>query len=148
MISVAEVKKTMIGILKGKYGNAYKYYGIEVTEGYEKPAFFTQLVPIRLQGETKNAADSAYSFVITYFQKKIDEVDALTKLSEIREAYGLKLRIGDRYVNVDDVDYDFVGERNNILQITVGISFKEKVMKAGSTQPLMKHLMMNERMEV
>ena len=70
MISVVELKKALVDVIRSKYGKSYKYYGIEVTEGYEKPSFFTQIVPVEMENVTTNFADSAYSFVVTYFQKK------------------------------------------------------------------------------
>lgn len=147
MIPAGDVKKALIDVLKKVFGKKYKYYGIEVSEGYEKPSFFTQMIPISMENETTNITSSAYSFVITYFQQKIDEADALEVFSKIREGYGLKVKIGDRYINVTDVDYDFVGEKSNILQVTVNVLFKDKIEKEETAQ-IMKQMEIKRKMEV
>ena len=147
MIPAGDVKKALIDVLKKIFGKKYKYYGIEVSEGYEKPSFFTQMIPIDTGNETINTANSAYSFVITCFQEKIDEADALETFSKIREGYGLKVKIGNRYINVTDVDYDFVGEKRNILQVTVNVSFKDKIEKE-ETAPIMREIEITKKMEV
>lgn len=147
MISVVELKKALVDVIRSKYGKSYKYYGIEVTEGYEKPSFFTQIVPVEMENVTTNFADSAYSFVITYFQKQIDEADALQKVSELREAFGLKVKVEDRYVSVTDFDYEFVGEKNNILQMSLNVSFKDGIKKE-ETHQVMKELGVKQRLEV
>lgn len=134
-------------MIQSKYGKVYKYYGIEVTEGYDKPSFFTQIVPVQMENVTTNFTDSAYSFVITYFQELIDEEDALQKVSELREAFGLKVKVEDRYVNVTDFDYDFVGEKNNILQMSLNVSFKDGIEKE-KTHQVMKELGVKQRLEV
>lgn len=127
MVSLKELKKGLLDVLKGLYPDGYRFYGIEVTEGYEKPSFFTQLVPVLVEPQTQRITDNIFLFAITYFQKKPDESDALEKINKIREAYGIKVRIWDRYVNVDSFSYEFVGNERNIPQIQITVSFKDQI---------------------
>lgn len=129
MIRMTELKKSMLAVLKERYPSGYRFYGTEVEEGYEKPSFFTQLIPVMMENSAQQVTDNLFLFVITYFQKQRDETDALEKVSEIQEAYGLKVRVGNRYVNVTEVSCDFVGNGGNILQIQVTISYKDQIGK-------------------
>lgn len=147
MITVVELKKALIDVIKNKYGKSYKYYGNEVTEGYDKPSFFTQIVPVQNENVTTNFSERKYSFVITYFQKEIDEEDALTKFSELVEAFGLKVKVNNRYVNVSDFDYEFIGEKNNILQMSLNVSYMDGIKKE-NTHQIMNKLSVNQRLEV
>lgn len=147
MITVVKLKKALIDVIKNKYGKSYKYYGNEVTEGYDKPSFFTQLLSVNSNNVTTNFAERKYLFVITYFQKQIDEADALAKFSELVEAFGLKVKVNDRYVNVSDFAYEFVGEKSNILQMSLNVSFMDGIKKE-ETHQTMKELSVNQRLEV
>lgn len=147
MISIVDLKNALVNVIENKYGKSYKYYGNEVTKGYVKPSFFTQLLPVNLDNVTTNFSERKFSFIITYFQKDVDEEDALTKVSELMEAFGLKVKVNDRYVNVSDFEYDFVGEKSNILQMSLNVSFMDEIKKE-ETHQLMKELGVNQRLEV
>ena len=147
MISIVDLKAALNGVIQNKYGSSYKYYGIEITEGYEKPSFFTQLLPVNLNPITTNFSEKRFSFIITYFSKKVDEEDALTKVSELMDAFGLKVKVKDRYVNVSEFEYEFVGEKSNILQMSLNVSFMDEIKKE-ETQQLMNELGVKQRLEV
>ena len=141
IIPVKTVKAAMLDVLKKTFGNDYKYYGAEVKEGYKKPSFFTQITPVQLEPYTKNVAKSGYLFVITYFQTAVNEADMLDKVCQIREAFGNKVAIGNRQVNVTDYDFEFVGEHADILQVSITIDFFEDVAKK-QEGPLMREFRM------
>ena len=147
MISIVDLKAALNGVIQNKYGSSYKYYGIEITEGYEKPSFFTQLLPVNLNPITTNFSEKRFSFIITYFSKKVDEEDSLTKVSELMDAFGLKVKVKDRYVNVSEFEYEFVGEKSNILQMSLNVSFMDEIKKE-ETQQLMNELGVKQRLEV
>ena len=135
MIQIQEVKKEMIQVIKNLYPKGYRFYGAEVTEGYEKPSFFTQILPEKMENETKNVRSNVLMFVITYFQKEVDEADMLEKARTIRNAFGMKVKVRDRHINVIDYDYDFVGSDDNILQIRVTVSFFDRTPRAEEGLP-------------
>lgn len=137
MIQMQEVKKEMIQVIKNLYPKGYRFYGAEVTEGYEKPSFFTQILPEKMENETKNLRSNTLMFVVTYFQKAVDEADMLEKAREIRNAFGLKVKVDDRYINVIDFDYDFVGSDDNILQMRITVSFYEQIPREKKQYPAM-----------
>ena len=147
MISIVDLKAALNGVIQNKYGSSYKYYGNEISEGYEKPSFFTQLLPINLNPITINFSEKRFSFIITYFSKRIDEEDSLTKVSELMEAFGLKVKVKDRYINVSEFEYEFVGEKSNILQMSLNVSFMDEIKKE-ETHQLMNELGVNQRLEV
>lgn len=123
MIALTELKKGMIAVLRELYPKGYKFYGNEVVEGYDKPSFFTQLIPVTMENVTQHTTNNTMLFVITYFQKNKDEADNFKKITEIRKAFGLKVEIADRQINVEEMDFQFIGEEGNILQIQVTINY-------------------------
>ena len=127
MIPVHEIKKEMIQVIRRLYPKGYRFYGAEITEGYEKPSFFTQILPVTMENETKNVRNNVMLLVITYFQKETNEAELLKKAHEIRAAFGLKVKVRDRHFNVTDFDFDFIGNDGDILQVRVTVSFKERI---------------------
>lgn len=100
-------------------------YGKEVTQGYETPCFFVELY-IKSRTKTKNYNEHSGVITLTYMQAQADEADALQKYDTVREAFSLKLVVGERYINIDELDYSWIGKDNNILQIEIEISYEDK----------------------
>ena len=123
MIPLAEVKRELVSALRALYPEGYAFYGLEVTEGYKKPSFFTQLLQVSSETETMWAKKRLFIYEITYFQKEADEADALEKISVIEEAFSHKVKIKDRYANVSEVESGFTGKFGNIPQVKVTFSF-------------------------
>ena len=138
MITEIDLKKAILDLLKTKYAPPeYHYYGIEVTEGCEKPYFFTDLRLMRQQDETANIVSKEYYLAITYQGKKTSEEDNFNKIEEIRELLcciddknrkrKMVLKVKDRYIKIEDFSYTYTGEANNILQIQIEMSFYDFV---------------------
>lgn len=136
MITEIDLKKAILDLLKTRYPpTQYHYYGIEVTEGCQKPYFFTDLRLVRQQDETANIISKEYYLSITYQSKKINEEDNFNKVNEIRELFccvdeknrkrKMVLKVKDRYIKIEDFSYTYTGEENNILQIQIEFSFLE-----------------------
>lgn len=135
MITEIELKKAIIDLLKQKFSQQYKYYGMEVTEGYSKPSFFVDIRLINETDETANLIRKEYQTYITYFSKKVSEVDNLNKVEEVRQLLrctdkkkrkrDMTIKVKDRYIKVDNYHFGYIGEANNILQIVFDFSFLE-----------------------
>ena len=118
-MTLLELKKALIQKMQTLYPSTeYHYYGVEVVEGYVKPAFFTQLKPVTMDFANKNSTENVLAFYITYFQKQTDEVDMLRKVDGIRALFGKYLQVGDRAVDITDFSFDYVGNDRNILEIS------------------------------
>ena len=126
MISIIDLKKAYISLLRGLYKESIKYYGVEIKEGYSKPSFFIEVSPVEMGGGI-NARSNVFNFYTTYFQKEVNEIDRYKKIEEIRGALGNKLGVGDRFVNVTDYSYSFIGKDNNIIQISFTVSYMDSV---------------------
>ena len=124
-MNAIEIKKAVNGLLKQKYPNI-KRYGKEVVEGYETPSFFVDILPKATKHETKNFLKGGFTIQITYFPKKLDEIDQIKKVNELKELFGMVLQVGDRYLTVGEIEVDYIGELSNILQVSVEFDYKEK----------------------
>lgn len=143
MIRITDIYASVSALLKGEYG--YKIYGNEVLEGFKKPSFFVQLLPVTVSNASTNFHEESYSIIITYFQAQPDSLDNYKKVDRIRELFGQKLRIGERFVNVTDFSFNFAGNNDDVLQITVEIEFLNGIRKI-DTNPKVREVNINKEM--
>lgn len=112
----------------------YKIYGKEIKEGYTTPSFFTEIIDKGSRAETRNFAGGGFTVKITYFQKIKNELDQLKKVDEIKNLFGLIFLVGDRRLTVGEYSHDYIGEYNDILQISIDIDYKENTIKEETAQ--------------
>lgn len=129
-IKFTEIKKALNELLKGRYPPPqYKIYGKEIKEGYEPPCFFTEVLDRGSRAETRNFARGGFTVKITYFQREKDELDQLEKADEIKDLFGLIFCVGDRRLTVSEISCDYIGEYQDILQVSIDIDYKENTQK-------------------
>lgn len=122
-------------MLKGRYPPPqYKIYGKEIKEGYIAPCFFTEILDRGSRGETKNFAKGGFTIKITYFQAEKNELDQLEKVDGIKDLFGLFFCVGDRKLTIGDFSHDYIGEYQDILQISIEIDYKENTQKEDTAQ--------------
>ena len=117
-------------MLKGRYPPPqYKIYGKEIREGYDAPCFFTEILDRGSRAETKNFAKGGFTIKITYFQAEKNELDQLEKVDEIKDLFGLFFCVEDRKLTIGEFSHDYIGEYQDILQISIEIDYKENTQK-------------------
>ena len=72
-----------------------------------------------------------------------DELDALQKYDAVREAFGQKLKVGKRYLNIEETGYSWTGKDDNILQIEIEISYEDTNVRQ-QTHEIMQTLSLKE----
>ena len=117
-------------MLKGRYPPPqYKIYGKEIREGYDAPCFFTEILDRGSRAETRNFAKGGFTVKITYFQTEKNELDQLEKVDEIKDLFGLFFCVEDRKLTIGEFSHDYIGEYQDILQISIEIDYKENTQK-------------------
>lgn len=79
------------------------------------------------------------SVLITYVQKIPDQVDNLLKAETLCEKLGMVLKIRNRSLRILRYDHEYIGEKNNILQISFGLDWWEDTQKQPDEET-MEHL--------
>ena len=69
------------------------------------------------------------SVLITYVQRVPDQVDNLLKAETLCEKFGMVLKIRNRSLRILRYDHEYIGEKNNILQISFGLDWWEDTQK-------------------
>ena len=145
-MTLSELKKGLLSLMQMIYPETeYKYYGMDVSEGFERPSFFTQIKPVEMDPNNYNSRNNRVTFFIDYMQEIVDEVDALDKIQQIRDSFGLAVKIGDRAVKVVSYDYDFIGTERNIPEISIDLEWMDRIDHTENL-PLMESAEINQEM--
>lgn len=123
MLSNVVIKAAVNELLSKATG--YKVYGKEVTEGYDTPSLFTEKIAKPFKRETVGFAKSGFTIMITFFQDAPDELEQMKLLDTVRNVFGMSVKIEDRTLTVGEITYDYAGQKEDILQISVDFDFYE-----------------------
>lgn len=101
-------------------------YSDEVLEEFTMPCFFVKLL-MSSEMQTKNFIKRNVTIIATYFpsNEDKDEEHYLTVFDKFLILFQMGFSVGDRYLHVDDIQQDRVGEEDDILQITMDITFMD-----------------------
>lgn len=129
LIKLTDILSEVSTLLLSLYPT-YSIYGNETTEGFDRPSFFIDLKPSSVSRESVNYSKCNYAVRIIYYQDTPNEVDNLNKIDKIREAFGYNLKVCDRFIRIAGYSFEFIGDKANILQLTVEIEYFETTIKS------------------
>lgn len=123
MLSQAAIKTAANELLKEATG--LKIYGKEITEGYTTPSLFIEIISKPFRRKTRGFAKSGFALKITYFQEAPEELQQLQLVDTVKEAFGMVFTVQDRKLTVGEITHDYIGQKEDILQISVDFEFYE-----------------------
>ena len=122
MLSILDIKKAIVTKLKVFDINIVAN---DIRSGFEKPAFFVQLMPI---GEDVNNDISINTLTVNihYFSKDKTDLDNLKMIDKLKKVFVNKLEVNDRTLVITDKRYD---TDENVLQFMFDIRYTEEVYR-------------------
>ena len=137
-VTYADIIRTVNSLLKEEYPQITRY-GNDTVDKAVPPYFFVECVPAGINRHTKNMMHKSCSVLITYVQKIPDQEDNLLKAETLCEKFGIVLKIRNRSLRILRYDHEYIGEKNNILQISFGLDWWEDTQKQPDEET-MEHL--------
>lgn len=134
-MDLLDIKKSINNILKENFPDV-KLFANEVEEGFSKPAFFTQLIPISFNYETVNFMRVSLMIVINYYTPKSIEVDNLKMTIALKKAFGMTLKVNDRYLLLENITID---NPDGIMQFKFDLDYYQDIEKIDNHE-IMKEL--------
>lgn len=146
IIKMTDIMQSIVGILKAEF--KCKVYSDEMLENFTKPCFFITAIPVAIP-QTVNFLEKHLSIVLTYFPKDSmrNEIHYLDVFDRIQSHFTLGLKVKDRFLHVDKVTPDRVGEEQDILQITIEFIYMEQVGKKKAPAEIMEEVEIRTRMD-
>lgn len=117
---------TLIDIKKGivdKLSPLGRVISTEIRSGFEKPAFFVQMMPL---GDVTNCNMTTTTIMVNihYFSKEKTDIDNLKMLDKLRKQFVNVIPCGDRNLTISDRRYDTI---DNVLQFTFDIRYTDYI---------------------
>lgn len=146
IVKMIDIVKTVTQIMKDEF--KCTVYSDEALENFKKPCFFIAAIPVSIP-QTTNFMEKHLSIVLTYFPKDSmrNEVHYLDVFDRIQSHFALGMQVGDRFLHVDRVTPDRVGEEQDILQITIEFIYMEQVGKKKAPAEIMEEVEIRTRMD-
>lgn len=132
-MKLTELKKSFNMVLK-KNKNKYKIYGKDTDEDYTRPCLFVEIIPKSGKNQTQTWYESGVIFKITFLEKEKNEIAQLELYDEIRELFGMYLKVENRYLTISNISFDYIGEKSDIIQISIDIDYQENTEKPDESE--------------
>lgn len=137
-MTLKEVEERVLAMLKAEFPGM-TFYGNSVVEKMTRPCMFLQWRPVDMAPTNYNSRENKLSMHITYHQKVKSDSDVLEKADRIRDMFGLSFCVDDRAVKVENFDFNWNGQEQNIPQISIDLEWKDKINHPTDV-PIMEHV--------
>lgn len=97
----------------------YPVYGNDTRDGYQRPSFFTELIPRTYRRTSKRAVNAAYTYKATFLETTHDESVCLGIVDQITDAFEFLIKVGKEHLVVEEIDYDWIDTNHDVLQVTI-----------------------------
>lgn len=132
MATLAELKTAINKILKDNFPGV-RIHSSDTKEGFKRPAFFTQIVPVTSEYETTNFTSNKTMVVINYFSKDETEIENIKMYDDIKKAFGMALRVNQRSFILKNIRSEIVDE---VLQFRFDLDYLVSVEKTDEYEPM------------
>lgn len=123
MIDFTEIVKSVTFVLKNNFN--LPIYANEVKEGYDKPSFFVRIYPVSSNLETKNYMMTDLRIEVSYYSDTKDTVKNMMVVQDLRKAFGVSLKVGNRTLTIHDTEVDKIDD--DIYEFTLSTGYLELV---------------------
>ena len=145
MIRLVDIKKSIVDVLENNFPTLSKYAG-EITEGFKRPCFFNQILPITFDYETTHFTSNKLMIVINYFSANRTDLENIKMYDDLKKVFGMTLKVKHRSFLLQDIRSDIT---DGVLQFKFDLNFYDDIEISEEEQnemnELMKELNMNLR---
>lgn len=139
MIGIKETKRACNRLLADTFPGV-PVYGNDTFDGYARPSFFTEIRQRAYRSGNQNSVTKGYSFIATLFERSHDEAYCLDVVDKVQQAFGLAIRTEGGLAVVEEIDYEWIGQGADQLQITVDFINRTEIREKQDPEETMKTL--------
>ena len=139
MIRIKDTKKACNRLLADTFPDV-PVYGNDTFDGYVRPSFFTEIRQRAYRPGNRNSVTKGYSFIATLFEQSHDEAYCLDVVDKVQQAFGLAVRTEGGLAVVEEIDYEWIGQGADQLQITVDFINRTQVRGKEEKEDRMENL--------
>ncbi len=100
-MKLADIRKAINTVMRDNFPD-HKLYAPDEDEGFTRPCFFIELLPITRDNEGGGIYSRRVSVVISYFSKNKTDLENIKMQDELEEIFAQALKINDRVITIDN----------------------------------------------
>lgn len=139
MIGIKETKNACDKLLADTFPGI-RVYGNDTFDGYVRPSFFTEIRQRAYRPGNRSCVTKGYSFIATLFEETHDEDYCIDIVDKVQQAFGLAVRTEGGLAVVEEIDYEWIGQGADQLQITVDFINRTRVRAKEEKEDWMENL--------
>lgn len=134
IVRQAEVIKSIAAAVKKEFD--CPVYSDEVRESFKKPCFFIA-ASSRMTTQMVNWLNKELIIALTYYARdgEKNEITYMDVVDRVQLMYPVGIRAGGRFLHIDTIEDNRVGEEHDILQIEITIPYVEQVPNEKEVAP-------------
>lgn len=142
IVRQAEVLKNVIDMLKKEFG--CQVYAEEVKESFKRPCFFIMATSV-MSPKTVNWMNKELTITLEYYAKQGDknEITYMDVVDRVQMLLPVGIQTGERFLKISSIEDDRIGEADDILQITIAITYTERTNNAQGAGEIIDEVDMN-----
>lgn len=142
IVRQADVLKHIISMLTAEFN--CKVYADEVREDFRKPCFFISATSVMTPKTTSWMQKELTVRLVFYARdQEKNEITYLDVVDRVQMMFPVGIQTSDRFLKIESIEDDRVGEEDDILEITIVIPYLERANKIQESGDLMEEVSMN-----
>lgn len=125
MVTLLAIKQAMNQALTP---TGLKIYGNEVKEGFSRPCFFVNLVPVKSEIFKKDTRENSLMVEIVYFSANKTDLENLQMYDTLQGLLTPILAIGTRNLLVQNFRAEVIDEMDHIYAIKFDLNFYDEII--------------------
>lgn len=125
MITLVAIKKAINDVL---VPIGLKTYGNEVKEGFSRPCFFVNLIPVTSDTFKKDTSENSLMIEIVYFSANKTDLENLQMYDTLKGILTPTLHVGTRNLLVKNFRAQVVDETDHIYSIKLDLNFYDEIV--------------------
>ncbi|AFM40332.1 hypothetical protein Desaci_1306 [Desulfosporosinus acidiphilus SJ4] len=125
MVTLLAVKRAMNQVLAPI---GLKIYGNEVKEGFSRPCFFVNLVPVKSEILKKDTRENSLMVEMVYFSESKTDLENLQMYDTLQGLLTPILVIGTRNLLVQNFRAEVIDELDHIYSVKFDLNFYDEIV--------------------
>ena len=142
IVRQADVLKHIIAMLAAEF--ECKVYADEVREDFRKPCFFIAATSV-MTPKTMSWMQKELTVRLVYYPKDAEknEITYMDVVDRVQMLFPVGIQTSDRFLKIESIEDDRVGEEDDILAMTIVIPYIERTNISQGNGDMMEEVNMN-----
>lgn len=124
-MKLIDIKKAINSVMRDNFPD-HKLYADDIREGFKRPCFFIELLPVARDNEGGGFYSRRVSVVINYFSKKGTDLENIKMQDRLEQIFSQALKIKDRVITINSTNGYIT---DSVLHFSFNIDYLDSIDK-------------------